>query len=387
MGKQTKPGEIPSLDGWRAVAISIVFVAHAGWLDVVPGGLGVTIFFFLSGYLITTLMLREFAKTDSLDLRKFYVRRGLRLLPPLIIVLVVSYLLTYMGWLDGHATLQGFFAQLLYFSNYYVMYFDSVNAIPSGTGVYWSLAVEEHFYFLFPIVFLFVLARGTAARNLVLLYSFCAVELIWRAILVIGLHNTWERTYFATDARMDSIAFGCALAFIMNARIAEDWLKRDSTRRALIIAGVAGLLISLLWRGDEFRTVGRYSLQGLSLTPLFYYSVKDPGRWEFALLNTRAMKKIGVYSYSIYLTHLIVISNMELVIHRQVPMAIASAAVTVFLAWLIDRFVDQPLHKVRLNWRPREVEPPMKVAPIETGIRMARFEAADRITPDTGGTP
>ncbi len=351
MGEQTKQGEIPSLDGWRAVAISIVFVAHAGWGNTVPGGLGVTIFFFLSGYLITTLMLREYAKKNTLDLRKFYIRRGLRLFPPLIIVLTATYLLTYWGWLEGRATVQGFFAQLLYFSNYYLLFFDAGGGIPAGTAVYWSLAVEEHFYFLFPLVFILVLAKVSRLRSLGFIYLFCALEAAWRILLIVGRHDAWERTYYASDARMDSIAFGCALAFIMHARLAEDLLQRRTARRTLIVAGVLGLLVSLLWRGEEFRSIWRYSLQGLALTPLFYYSVTTPATWEFSFLNTRVMKKIGVYSYSIYLTHLVIISNLQPAMHARVAVALASAVISLVLAWAIDRFIDQPLHEVRLRFR------------------------------------
>ena len=351
MGERTGLGDIPSLDGWRAVAVSIVFVAHAGGGDIVPGGLGVTIFFFLSGYLITTLMLKEFSKKSTIDLSHFYIRRGLRLFPPLTIVLTLAYILTAAGWLDGHASIQGYFAQLLYFSNYYQLFFNSGGGIPTGTAVYWSLAVEEHFYFLFPVAFLFFLAKRPPSKTLYLLYSFCALELIWRLVLIAGQHASWERTYYASDTRMDSIVFGCALAFIMNARMGKEWLERDLTRRILVIAGLAGLLISVGWRSEDFRNIWRYSIQGLSLTPLFYYSVTKPESRLFSALNTRLMKKIGVYSYSIYLTHLIIISNLKLALTHAVLVAVASAAISLLLAWVIDRFIDQPLQKVRLRFR------------------------------------
>lgn len=351
MVERTGLGDIPSLDGWRAVAISIVFFSHAGWGNLIPGGLGVTVFFFLSGYLITTLMLKEFSKKATISLPHFYIRRGLRLFPPLIITLTITYLLTDFGWLDGHATLQGYIAQLLYFSNYYQLFFNFGAGIPSGTGVYWSLAVEEHFYFIFPVVFLFILCRRPQSKAPVILYSFCALEIIWRMYLIIGQHASWDRTYYASDTRMDSIAYGCALAFIMRAQTGKDWLEKDSVRRIMIAVGLLGLLASLAWRSEDFRNIWRYSIQGLSLTPLFYYSITRPDSGLFSLLNTRVMKKIGVYSYSIYLTHLIMISNLQLVTQNKVLIAAASAAICLPLAAIIDRFIDQPLQQVRHRFR------------------------------------
>ena len=139
-------GVIPSLDGLRAVSILIVLVSHAGYGTIVPGGLGVTIFFFLSGYLITTLMLAEHERTGELDVVRFYARRVFRLMPPLIVTLAIVYGLTFAGLVPGGITLAGLASQLLYFANYYQIFFDPGNTIPGGTEVLWSLAVEEHYY-------------------------------------------------------------------------------------------------------------------------------------------------------------------------------------------------------------------------------------------------
>src|SRR5262249_32843144 len=94
-------GVIPSLDGLRAISISIVLVSHAGYGSVVPGGLGVTIFFFLSGYLITTLLMDERERFHRIDIGKFYLRRMFRLFPPLLLTLVIAYSLVLLGLLDG----------------------------------------------------------------------------------------------------------------------------------------------------------------------------------------------------------------------------------------------------------------------------------------------
>ena len=115
---------IPSLDGIRAISVLIVVAAHSGLETLVPGGLGVTIFFFLSGYLISTLMLAENERTGEINIVKFYARRLFRLMPPLFVSLAIAYGLTYAGLLPGGITLTGLTAQLLYFANYYGLFFN-----------------------------------------------------------------------------------------------------------------------------------------------------------------------------------------------------------------------------------------------------------------------
>ena len=160
---------IPSLDGIRAVSILMVVVSHCGLGKWVPGGFGVTIFFFLSGYLITTLMRREHAKTGTLSLNDFYIRRCLRILPPSFIVIAISLLLA----LIFHETLSwvGVFANVAYFTNYYEC-FGGRSDIP-GLNILWSLAVEEHFYMVFPLLYLLT-CHTSRSRQGTLLVSLCA---------------------------------------------------------------------------------------------------------------------------------------------------------------------------------------------------------------------
>src|SRR5580765_2574799 len=109
---QHASGAIPSLDGIRAVAVSLVFFAHGGFDNLVPGGLGVTIFFVLSGYLITTLMRIEHARSGAISYRDFYLRRLLRLMPPLVIVVAAAGLLALASVTDGGFTAGGLFCAL-----------------------------------------------------------------------------------------------------------------------------------------------------------------------------------------------------------------------------------------------------------------------------------
>jgi len=208
---------IPSLDGIRAISVSIVVVGHSGLQALVPGGLGVTIFFFLSGYLISTLLLTEHARTGGINIANFYARRVFRLMPPLIVSLAVAYGLTYSGLLAGGITAKGLAAQLLYFANYYGLFFDPGNTIPDGTGILWSLAVEEHFYIVYPLLMALLLGSALRPRTIgTLLGIACLVVLAWRIHLVHSPDFVSDRTYYASDTRIDSIIYGCILAVVMN---------------------------------------------------------------------------------------------------------------------------------------------------------------------------
>src|SRR3954454_19397027 len=151
---------IQSLDGIRAVSVLIVVLGHSGLQALIPGGFGVTIFFFLSGFLISTLMLAEHEGTGTLDVPSFYARRVFRLMPPLLLSLAIAYGLTSAGLLEGGMTGKGLAAQVLYFANYYGLFFDPGSTVPDGTGILWSLAVEEHFYIVYPL--LMTLLLGSA---------------------------------------------------------------------------------------------------------------------------------------------------------------------------------------------------------------------------------
>ena len=134
---------VPSLDGMRAIAFFFVFVAHAQPFKALPGGFGVTIFFFLSGYLITSLLRDEARKTGTISLKGFYLRRVLRIFPPCYLTVILVSTLAAAGILYNRESYASLVSAFLYFSNYWNI-LDWGN-LPAGLGVLWSLAVEEHY--------------------------------------------------------------------------------------------------------------------------------------------------------------------------------------------------------------------------------------------------
>ncbi|WP_051362128.1 acyltransferase family protein [Solimonas soli] len=288
---------IPSLDGIRAVAILLVVAAHAGLERQVPGGLGVTVFFVLSGYLITTLLRIEQARSGSIDLRAFYLRRVLRLGPPLLVVVALSALLVRIVPSNGY-TGEGLLAVLFYYGNYYMIVQD-FHGVPAGIGVVWSLAVEEHFYLLYPPLALVLMRRCSPPRAAALLLAACGAVLLWRGWL--ATHGaTASYISMATDTRIDAILAGAALAFAANPWLAPP--RRDARRDLLLgTACVALLLLSLLWRDPLFRLSLRYTVQSAAAAGLLWLAVAHGRRTP--LLNTRVAVYLGSVSYSVYLIH------------------------------------------------------------------------------------
>jgi peptidoglycan/LPS O-acetylase OafA/YrhL len=347
---------IPSLDGLRAISVLIVVLAHSDLEALVPGGLGVTIFFFLSGYLITTLMLTEHERTGGINILNFYTRRVFRLMPPLLISLAIAYALTYAGMLAGGITSKGLTAQLLYFANYYGLFFDPGNTIPDGTGILWSLAVEEHFYIVYPLLMTVMLGCALRPRTIgALLGVGCLAVLVWRIHLVQSPNFVSDRTYYASDTRIDSIIFGCILAIVANP-------KRQPNRStamsrvdwAVLAAAVGALLLTLLCRDVAFRETIRYDIQGLALMPLFYFAVRFSDSRLFQKLNLPWMVTLGTYSYAIYLIHYVVIRSIV----KDVPVLAGksfiifpiSLVISIAYAAAIDRFVDPYFRQLRRKY-------------------------------------
>lgn len=353
------PGDIPSLNGIRAFSVIIVLLSHAGFERLVPGGLGVTIFFFLSGFLITTLMLREHMRFGSIDIPAFYLRRFYRLIPPLLVTLAIAYGLTYVGVLAGNITPEGILVQLFYFANYFEIFFDGSTKIPAGTGVLWSLAVEEHFYIIFPLVMsLAFLLRLTSRSKLFIAVALCVAILLWRIYLVYELDVPASRTYYGSDTRFDSILYGCVLAFAI-----ATWGSQDDDNRTrlswrehtLLAGGLLLLSTTFIIRDPQFRETFRYSLQGLALIPIFHLAVKRPESWPFRILGNRFLVRLGLYSYSIYLIHRVFIvalfDNVPLLAAHPTLLALASFVLSIIFAASVDRYVDHYFRRRRAQMR------------------------------------
>jgi peptidoglycan/LPS O-acetylase OafA/YrhL len=345
-------GQIPSLDGIRAVSIALVFLGHAGVSDLIPGGFGVTVFFFLSGFLITTLLVREQARHGRIALGAFYLRRVLRLGPPILITLVVATLLALPGLAAGDLSPAAYLSQLFFFYNYYGLTEHARSSV-DGLGVLWSLSVEEHFYLIWPMLFLGI-ARGKLGLRAVL--ALLIGIFIWRVVRVVLFgHDEWT-IYTSTDTRMDSLLYGCLLALMHRsvpggAGLADRFFPEAARLRFGLIAGALAVLVATFVIRDEvFRSTLRYSVQGLALMPLFHYATRRPSDLMFRPLNWAPVRRLGVLSYTIYLCHFVIILALQRNGVGQIgDVSLITAAIVLScgFAALVNRLAEEPLKPLR----------------------------------------
>ncbi len=346
---------IPSLDGLRAVAICIVFLSHAGLSKIIPGGLGVTIFFFLSGYLITTLLRLEHTKTGKIDIKKFYIRRMLRIWPNFYLVLFLGAILTILGILPGKVSFEGLLAQVLHLANYYGIFWGGAGTT-IGTGVFWSLAVEEHFYLIFPLLYICLLKfkpEITQGQLLSIITTLCLIALLWRVYLVWLEHVMQHRTYYASDTRFDSLLFGCGLALFRNPVIDTNHQVSESLLKYVWLPlGIGMLVFSLIYRSDLFRETFRYTIQGIALIPIFIAAIRLPNWGLFRILNLKYVRFIGVLSYSFYLVHHTIIETLNDYFpeYSMLLLGLAAATLSLLFAYIIHRQVEVRLIQIRKKY-------------------------------------
>lgn len=295
---------LPVLDGLRGLAILVVVVSHYGFGHWIPGGFGVTLFFFISGFLITRLLIAEWNKTGRIDLTGFYLRRLFRLYPALLfmVALAVGFaLVNGCGLLTGDVL-----STLFYYRNYYMIYGDSPasHLCRHVLDITWSLAIEEHFYLFFPLLFIAAWRRPRLFIGIMVLVIGAVAA--WRLYLIgaNGLTDlTVYRIYHQTDTRLDAIMFGCLVSVLVSQDRANHWLHR-STQPAIVIGAMVVLLATFLFRDGVFRESWRYTIQGLSLSVLVPALVYNPAYKRLNLsLSSPWLVLTGKLSYSLYLFH------------------------------------------------------------------------------------
>ncbi|MBO0826053.1 MAG: acyltransferase, partial [Actinobacteria bacterium] len=353
---------MPGLDGLRAVAVITVIAFHEQF-SWAPGGLlGVGVFFTLSGYLITDLLLSHWAATGRAGLGNFWIRRGRRLLPALFVMLVV--VTAWVTLLDRArlGPLRGAVAaSATYWSNWYLIvvnqsYFARF-APPEPLDHLWSLAVEEQFYLIWPWLLLlglyYIRSRGSAGIPRLALPT-----LVLAAASAVAMYLLYHpgvdptRVYEGTDTRAAGLLVGAALAMIWRSSRAA--MVTPNVRWLLDVPAVAGLAVILVmtWR------VGQYSpflYQGgmvvLSLgTAAVIAAVACPGSFVGAVLGCSPLRWIGVRSYGIYLWHYpVIVLTTPANAPENLPRAAAQVVATIVLAALSWRFIEEPVRRGALK--------------------------------------
>ena len=352
------------IDAMRAFAVALVVFSHAG-LTFVPGGSGVTVFFCISGFVITYTMLRERERTGGFDLGGFYFRRAVKLAPPLVLIIVIPTLIYSLfhriDWLD-------FLGQVFFFFNW--RYTDSEVLVMPGSVVTWSLSIEEQFYLVIALVWLAAVRWRRADAVLAWVAGGVVVISAGLRVLYASMDLPSARIYFGTDTRMEALGWGtlAALWYVhrMRRNRTEDHdAARPASARvlgsdAVLIGSVLVYLLSLVIRDPMFRDTLRYTLQAGAATALILWGLSAPSgplgsravRWA----GWRPLQVVGLASYSIYLLHHCLNHAMSgLLDPLPFPVAVAIRVGLGFLGGvLIWMWIEQPVQR----WRQRRSSAP-----------------------------
>jgi len=366
-------GYRPGLDGVRAVAILLVLGQHAPTRPLIDGFVGVTVFFCLSGYLITTLLVREL-QTGTIDVRAFYRRRAARLGPGLVTVVAVTIAVLLIGQLIGRQDLSvgQIFAPAGAALAYATNLFDwTGHSFATDYFNYtWSLSVEEQFYLLWPFALLWGYRRNDR------LFAAFTVSLIGITLalnLYLGLSREVKydpHEYFGSDTNALPILVGSLLAIVVH----NDWLYRTVRYLAPCALPAVALLPVLAYRNDTYRC-SLVTVAGTGLTLVMLIGVVTRPRSAVgSLLASGPMRWLGERSYSIYLWNILARIAILHTLGPTVVGDIAWIAMFVVLAEASFRFVERPL---RAKFARRSgVSGPPNCGPVGVRVPRALWKAA-----------
>jgi len=363
----------PALDGLRGVAVAGVLLFHAGFSWAVGGFLGVSTFFTLSGFLITSLLIRERTATGSIRLRSFWARRFRRLMPAALLTL--GLIVLYGVFAATPEQLQNLRADVLaalgYGANWRFLFsgqsYAQLFSSPSPVEHFWSLAIEEQFYLVFPLIAVGVLAAARGSRRA--LGVTLAVLAIGSVLLTVALYHPGgdtSRVYYGTDTRAVELLVGALLAVLFSRRLV---VRRYIPRLIVLVLGTAALVATIVvWvTTDQYSTwlyQGGLAVYALGSAAIIAAALQ-PGLVR-NVLSIAPLKWLGRISYGVYLIHWPVylwLSPGRTGLDPW-PLFLLRAAVTIALAVASYRLVEQPIRRGRVltRWRPLVVAPAAALA-------------------------
>jgi peptidoglycan/LPS O-acetylase OafA/YrhL len=341
-------GSRPALDGVRAVAVLAVLAFHFRADDhALPtrgGFLGVDIFFVLSGFLITTLLVEERRVTGSIRFGLFYIRRALRLLPALFAV--VGLWLAWVGLFDRgvlHDARREAVAAVLYGENWYHALPSFHAGFPTGLSHTWSLSIEEQFYIVWPALLWLLLRVG--ARFAASATALGIVAVVVLRTVAVHDNATINRMYFSTQMRADSLLAGCLLALLLTQGVirgrSATFLRRLSPPAALVVA----CLLVVAYQKALWLYRGGLTVFALA-TAVALYGVLECGLLG-RLLEARPMIWIGRRSYGLYLWHWPIFIALLDHFGRAKIASSAGLVLTFIVAWASYRWLETPFLRLK----------------------------------------
>ena len=358
---------IPSLDGWRAISILLVLGAHSRYASGFPenaskfvdvffdGALGVRIFFIISGFLITTLLLEENRKNGSINIKKFYIRRIIRIWPVYFLYLLVVFILQkntsfYQGpvnWIQN------------------ITFTTGIN-FPGSSLCYttlhlWSLAVEEQFYLVWPLLFVFLSLPSNFILSCIIVFIPIIISPIFRVVVYTSFYPeklSWLLgAGFAFPCTFDSIAVGCLIAFLSN-RYSHIFLH-ELANRLKLYATLGGLFIIIPHIFKQFYILGFLTvpfgntIQNVGVAFLLLQSIYCHKNNFYAFLNTKPLVYIGILSYSLYIWQQLLSTPLwTFGIEKFWPMTFPFHILTTFLvAFISYQFIEKPFLGLRKKFK------------------------------------
>jgi len=303
----SKLGYRPELDGLRGISILLIYIHHL-YPPLVRGGfLGVDIFFVLSGFLITSLLVEEWNRKGLISLKDFYIRRALRLMPAvfLLIFITATLALIVLDKRIATETYQGIWLTLSYLSNWFYAfgYFSPNNPL----GITWSLAIEEQFYLTWPLLLSLALRFKLGRRwILYILALFIALISLHRKILAEHYGPSILRLYYASDTRADTLLMGCLLGLLVSWNLLPHNKKLEISVKSLAAVGVIflGYLVGTKsWVCLMLYQRGGYTLVALSIAAILTVVIICPPKFALLVLKFPPLVWIGRISYGLYLWH------------------------------------------------------------------------------------
>jgi len=347
---------IKSLDTLRGFAAIFVLLFHGSYGFFAGGWVGVDLFFVLSGYLITTLIYDEYLNFSTVSLSKFYIRRAFRLFPPLIMCVIIANLLWPFSNLQNSDRSLATFASLFYFINLIP------GNLPGNMAHLWSLAVEEHFYIIWPVFTLFVLFKTSLRNKIIILISLISVIEVFRIIAYNYTIHLFNTNYIINPARfsfcrMDEILIGALMSFgLLQSSIKK--IKLSSLQASILLGIMLCLFLLILFKVDaasHYWNNGGFILTNLICAFTVWLAIKVPDHYLF---SSKVMNWFGKRSYGIYVYHFPIFLFMERFRHPHgivnlLLITILRFAISIGIAAVLYKYVEQPILKLKKKYEPQ----------------------------------
>nr|WP_235044489.1 acyltransferase family protein [Staphylococcus massiliensis] len=346
---------MPGLDGLRAIAVLGIIIYHLNKQWLTGGFLGVDTFFVISGYLITSLLLNEYNKNGTIDLKRFWIKRIKRLFPAVFFMIGVVLVYTLFFEPDSIVNFKNdAIASIFYVTNWWfifdnVSYFDQFEMKPFMH--LWSLAIEEQFYIFFPIVLLFLLKKVKKLNKIFTILFILSLVSLVLMIIIFSITDNSSRVYFGTDTRLQTLLLGVLLSFI--------WppfnLRQHPPKRVVMFIDILGfislalLILCFFFITDKTGWIYNGGFYLISLMTLFLIAAcAHPASKLAKLMGNKVFVYIGKRSYSLYLWHFPVITLLHNhFVKGQYPWYVYLLDILIMLALteFSYNFIEKPIRK------------------------------------------